>query len=107
MEKSKIFDKFDSDAKKTIILFVTGIGFYLYRLALIPNCLFRVDSQNVKRFCFGAIHEGLIGPLRSIYLAMKYKGIGAASLVFKELFLSFDNPVIIFSSLATVNEFFL
>ena len=60
---------------KTITIFLVGMSYYLYRLSLIPNCLYRVDQENIKRLCLGAIPEGLIGPLRSIYLAIKYRGI--------------------------------
>ena len=83
------------------------MGYYLYRLAMIPNCLFRIDSQNIERFCAGAIPEGLIGPLRSIYLAIKYRGIDEGIATFKNLFLSLDNPIIIFSSLTLVTTFFI
>ncbi len=99
--------KNDSYWKKTILIFVSGMGLYLYRLSLIPNCLFRLNSNNIKKFCPGAIPEGLFGPLRSTYLALKYRGISDALTVFKELFLSFDNPVIIFSSLAVISTIFL
>lgn len=89
---------------KTITIFLTGMGIYLYRLYSIPNCLFRVDQENIKKFCPGAIPEGLIGPLRSIYLAVKYRGIKAGYDVFKDLFLSFDNPIIIFSAIAFISS---
>ena len=92
---------------KTITIFLVGMGYYLYRLSLIPNCLFRIDQENIKKFCVGAIPEGLIGPLRSIYLAIKYKGVKEGYFVFKQLFLSLDNPIIIFTSLAFISSIML
>jgi len=108
METQKsCFGKINDNVKKTIAIFVIGMGYYLYRLALIPNCLFRLDSQNIERFCLGAIPEGLIGPLRSIYLAVKHRGVKNGIIVFKELFLTLDNPIIIFSSLSIISSIFL
>ena len=92
---------------KTITIFVVGMSFYLYRLSLIPNCLYRIDQKNIKRLCLGAIPEGLIGPLRSVYLAIKYKDLKTGYEVFKELFLSVDNPIIIFGSLAFIGGLML
>ena len=92
---------------KTISIFVIGMSYYLYRLALIPNCLFRIDQNNIEKFCIGAIPEGLMGPLRSVYYALRYRGIKEAMATFKNLFLSLDNPIIIFSSLAFLSSIFL
>jgi len=100
-------DKKDINWKKTIIIFLTGMGYYLYRLALIPNCLFRIDENRIERFCAGAIPEGLIGPLRSIYLSVRHRGIKEGWHTFNHLFLSLDNPIIIFSSLALLATFFV
>ena len=91
---------------KTITIFLIGMSYYLYRLALIPNCLFRIDQNNIEKFCAGAIPEGLIGPLRSVYYALRYRGLKEAMATFKNLFLSLDNPIIIFSSLALISTFF-
>lgn len=103
----KYMDKLDKSWKSTIILFVVGMGYYLHRLSLIPNCLFRLDNANIERFSLGAIPEGLIGPLRSIYLAVRHKGLNEGLVVFKDLFLSKDNPIMIFSALAFIKKFFL
>jgi len=88
---------------KAVTIFLVGMSYYLYRLSLIPNCLYRINKDNVRKFCIGAIPEGLIGPIRSIYLAIKYKDLKAGYETFKNLFLSLDNPIIIFSSLAIIS----
>lgn len=93
--------------KKTLLIFITGMSYYLYRLAMIPNCLFRIDSERFERFCVGAIPEGLIGPLRSVYLAFKYRGMKEGIATFQNLFLSLDNPIIIFSSLTLITSLFI
>lgn len=87
---------------KIITIFFVGMSYYLYRLSLIPNCLYRIDQKNINRLCLGAIPEGVIGPLRSIYLAVKYRGIKEGYFIFRKLFLSLDNPIIIFSYLAFI-----
>lgn len=100
-------NKKDIYIKKTITIFIIGMGFYLYRLKKIPNCLFRIDDKGIERFCAGAIPEGLIGPLRSIYLAVQHRGMREGWATFNNLFLSMDNPIIIFSSLALVSSFLI
>lgn len=86
---------------KTLMIIILGSSYYLYRLYKMPNCLMRVDSNNVKRLCLGSIPAGLIGPIKSVYLALKYQGISNAIYVFKELFLSKDNPILIFLVLSS------
>ena len=81
---------------KTLVIIILGSGYYIYRLYKMPNCLMRADSNNIKRLCLGSIPAGLIGPIKSVYLALKYNGVQSALYVFKELFLSKDNPILIF-----------
>ena len=76
-------------------LTLIGIAFYLYRLYKLPNCLFRVDSTNTPRLCLWAIYSGFIGPIKSVYYAIRYNGLSNAWVVFTHLFLTFDNPITI------------
>ena len=93
----KIIDK---DMKelilKTVIGIVSGTSFYLYRLSKIPNCLFRNDSKNEKKLNLGAIESGLLGPIKTLYLSLKYNDFKNSLLVFRELFLTANNPILIF-----------
>ena len=81
---------------KTLFIIISGFSYYIYRLYKIPNCLIRNDSNNQNKLCLGSIPAGLIGPIKSVYLALKYNGVKSAVHVFKELFISKDNPVLIF-----------
>ena len=78
-----------------ICLTLFGIIFYLYRLYKLPNCLFRMDSTNTSRLCLWAIYSGFVGPIKSVYYALRYNGLSNAWVVFTHLFLTFDNPITI------------
>jgi hypothetical protein len=84
---------------KTLFIIISGFSYYIYRLYKIPNCLIRNDSNNQNKLCLGSIYSGLIGPIKSLYLALKYNGFKSGALVFKELILSRDNPIFIFTIL--------
>lgn len=34
------------------------------------NTIIRINSENVKTFCFGSIIESFIGPIRSMYILL-------------------------------------
>ena len=89
----------DENFYKTLFLIISGFSYYLYRLYKIPNCLIRNDSNNQNKLCLGSIYSGLIGPIKSLYLALRYNGLKSGLVVFKELFLSKDNPLFIFTIL--------
>jgi hypothetical protein len=74
---------------------IFGSIYYVYRLCKIPNCLFRIDSSNEKKLCLSALYGGLIGPIKSLYLSLKYGGLTDAIMVFKQLFITGDNPITI------------
>ena len=81
---------------KTLVFLICGTSYYLYRLYKIPNCLFRINSNNKKELCLGSLYAGLIGPIKTIYLSFKYNELKSTCFIFKNLFLSKDNPIIIF-----------
>lgn len=82
-----------------ILLIIIIISSYIYRLYLIPNCLFRKDDNNKSKLCFGSIYEGIVGPFRTLYYTLKYNGIKNSYIVFKDLFLTIDNPLFLSSIL--------
>ena len=89
-----------------ISLLLLGSTYYVYRLCKIPNCLFRINSSNERKLCLSALYSGLIGPIKSLYLAFKYNGLSNAFIVFKELFLTNDNPITIFAVLFSFWQLF-
>ena len=78
-----------------ISLTILGTTYYIYRLYKIPNCLFRIDSSNEKKLYLSALYSGFIGPINSLYLDFRYNGLSNTLVVFKELFITYDNPILI------------
>jgi hypothetical protein len=81
---------------KVISIIFFGLIFYVYRLSKIENTLFRLNDKNRKQLCLGSLYSGLIGPIKSCYLALKYSNMNNFIHTFFNLFLSLDNPLIIF-----------
>lgn len=88
-------------------IFIIGFSIYFFRLSKIENCLFRTNFENKKKFCYGSIIEGIIGPIRTLYYSTKYNGIKSGLNVFKNLFISFDNPFFIISILFIFSGIFI
>jgi hypothetical protein len=71
-----------------IIIFLT----YSISLLFIENVCFRINSHNITNFSIIPIFtEGLFGPIRSLYLLLKYDGILTFLYYVKYLLFSLHN----------------
>jgi len=70
------------------------IAFAIYAISfcMMENTVYRIDANNVKQLSIMPIFtEGLIGPVRSLYLSLRYGGIKSFTYYLLDLALNFHN----------------
>ena len=76
------------------MIFQLLIAFAIYAISfcMMENTVYRIDSENVKRLSILPIFtEGLIGPVRSLYISLRYGGVKSFICYLMYLALSFHN----------------
>jgi len=76
------------------MIFQLLIAFFIYAISfcMMENTINRIDSNGIKQFSVIPIFtEGLIGPVRTLYLSLRYHGLNAFLCNIMYLFVNLNN----------------
>jgi len=76
------------------MIFQLLIAFFIYAISfcMMENTIYRINSNGVKQLSILPLFtEGIIGPIRSLYLSLKYNGIKSLICYMMYLILHLNN----------------
>ena len=73
-------------------IILISVLIYSYFFSMLGNTIYRTDSFGTKSLNLWSLLEGFVGPIRSLFIILKYSGILSALTFLKFEFFRLSNP---------------